>query len=69
MKSFRKNLSLKEERRGTDTEKTFERSLGPLGFRTLNKKFCKERKKSSKIFGGERPLEERKRTLEYDLCT
>jgi hypothetical protein len=49
MKSFIKNLSLKEERRGgTDTEKTFERSVGPLGFRTLNKK--KERKTLQKFF-------------------
>jgi hypothetical protein len=48
MKSFRKNLSLKEERRGgTDTEKTFERSVGPLGFRTLNKK---KKEKSLKNF-------------------
>ena len=47
MKSFRKNLSLKEERRGTD-KRRLRALIGPLGFRTLNKK--KERKNSSKLF-------------------
>ena len=37
MKSFRKNLSLKEERRGTD-KRRLRALIGPLGFRTLNKK-------------------------------
>ena len=45
MKSFRKNLSLKEERRGTD-KRRLRALIGPLGFRTLNKKsVCKEEKK------------------------
>ena len=50
MKSFKESL-LKEERRGTETEEeTFESSLGPLGFRTLNKKMCKKKEKNLKFF-------------------
>ena len=51
MKSFE---SLKNKRRGTEKkrEKRRLRALGPLGFRTLNKKI-------SSIFGGERPLEKK----------
>ena len=57
MKSFKEESLSEEERRGTETEKKrerrFESSLGPLGFRTLNKKFQKK-KKIFKNFCGER---------------
>ena len=52
MKSFKESLSEGREARDRNRKERerFESSLGPLGFRTLNKKMCKKKEKNLQKF-------------------